>query len=155
MKKAFHQDVYIGLFCLAFSLMVFGLNMHLPADAAMVPRLLAGMLTVLSLFIVFQGMRKSKLPVEEQGEKPISVDAIKIPLITWGLVALYFILFVLIGYFASTGIMLIVFMRFMKRSSWKVCIIIAAVYILLIYIIFVRLLSVSVDGFGLLGQLIN
>lgn len=91
MKKQLHQDVFIGFICLAISLLVFALNMNLPSDAAMMPRLLGGMLTVLSILIIYHGLRKSRLPVEEQGPKALTVDALKIPLITWGFVVLYYI----------------------------------------------------------------
>jgi len=153
-KKQLHQDVFIGFICLAISLLVFALNMNLPSDAAMMPRLLGGMLTVLSILIIYHGLRKSRLPVEEQGPKALTVDALKIPLITWGFVVLYYILFRGIGYFAATGIMIIALMRFMKRTSWPVIIAIDAVYLLVMYFVFVRMLNVSVDNFGMLGRLL-
>ena len=112
------------------------------------------MLTVLSILIIYHGLRKSKLPVEEQGPKALTVDALKIPLITWGFVVLYYILFRGIGYFAATGIMIIALMRFMKRTSWPVIIAIDAVYLLVMYFVFVRMLNVSVDNFGMLGRLL-
>lgn len=154
MKKQLHQDVYIGLACLAVCLLIFALNSSLPSDAAMMPRLLAGMLTILSVLIIYRGLQKSKLSVEAQGAKALTADALKIPLITWSLVALYFILFVAAGYFLSTGVMIVVLMRFMKRTSWPVIIAIDIIYLLLIYFVFVRMLSVPVDGFGMLGQLL-
>ena len=154
MKKQLHQDVFIGFICLAISLLVFALNTNLPSDAAMMPRLLGGMLTVLSILIIYHGLRKSKLPVEEQGPKALTVDALKIPLITWGFVVLYYILFHVAGYFVATGIMIIALMRFMKRTSWPVIIAIDAVYLLVMYFAFVRMLNVSVDNFGMLGRLL-
>lgn len=50
--------------------------------------------------------------------------------------------------------MIIVLMRFMKRTSWPVIIAIDVIYLLLIYFVFVRMLGVSVDDFGLLGKLL-
>lgn len=154
MKKQLHQDVFIGFFCLALCLLIFALNMNLAADAAMMPRLLAGMLVLLSILIIYHGLRKSKLPAEEQGPKALTVDALKIPLITWGLVVLYFALFALVGYLLATGIMIVVLMRYMKQTSWRVIIAIDVIYLLLIYFVFVRMLNVSVDGFGILGRLL-
>ncbi|WMJ83695.1 tripartite tricarboxylate transporter TctB family protein [Oscillospiraceae bacterium LTW-04] len=154
MKKQLHQDVYIGLVCLALCLLIFALNMNLSPDAAMMPRLLGGILTVLSILIIYRGLNKSKLPVEAQGAKALTLDALKIPLITWGFVVLYFVLFMAVGYFLATGVMIIVLMRFMKRTSWPIIITIDITYLLLIYFVFVRMLNVSVDGFGMLGQLL-
>lgn len=153
-KNQIHQDVYIGFFCLALCLLIFALNMGLPSDAAMMPRLLDGMLVILAVLIIYHGLRKSKLPAEERGGKGLTWDGIKIPLVTWGLVALYVVLFYLAGYFVATGIMIIVLMRFMKQTSWPLILGIDVVYLLLIYFVFVRMLGVSVDGFGILGRLL-
>ncbi len=154
MKKQLHQDVYIGFVCLALCLLIFALNMSLPPDAGMMPRLLDSMLAMLAVLIIYQGLRKSKLPVEEQGKKALTVDALKIPMITWGFVALYFILFIVVGYFVATGIIIAALMRFMKRRSWPVIIAIDAIYLLLIYFAFVRMLGVPVAGFGMLERLL-
>lgn len=70
MKKQLHQDVFIGFICLAISLLVFALNMDLPSDAAMMPRLLGGMLTVLSILIIYHGLRKSRLPWRNRVPRP-------------------------------------------------------------------------------------
>jgi len=153
-KKQLHQDVYIGFVCLALSLMIFVLNNNLPSDAAIMPRLLGGMMMVLSLIIIGHGLQKSKLPIESQGAKALSVDAMKIPLITWGMVVLYYILFAAIGYILSTGIMIVVLMRFMKSTSWFVVITIDIIYLLLVYFVFARMLNVPIDGFGMLSQLL-
>jgi len=153
-KNQIHQDVYIGFFCLALCLLIFVLNMGLPADAAMMPRLLDGMLVVLSVLIIYHGLRKSKLPADQQEKKGLTWDDLKIPLITWGLVAVYVLLFYLTGYFIATGIMIIVMMRFMKQTSWPLILGIDAAYLLLIYFVFVRMLGVSIDGFGVLGRLL-
>lgn len=153
MKKQIHQDVFIGFFCLALCLLFYALNMNLPSDAAMMPRLLTTMLTGLSICVIYQGVVKSKAPAEEQ-KKLFTWDGIKIPLITWGLVLLYVLLFMFAGYFVATAIMIPTLMRFMKQTSWKLIIAIDVVYLLLIYFVFVRALGVSVDGFGMLGQLL-
>lgn len=153
MKKQIHQDVFIGFLCLALCLLFFALNMSLPTDAALMPKLLDALLTVLSFCIIYQGLQKSKLPTEKQN-KLITCDGIKIPMITWCLVATYVLLFMLVGYFIATAIMIPCLMRFMKQTSWKLIISIDAVYLLIIYFVFVRMLGVSIDGFGLLSRLL-
>lgn len=153
MKKQLHQDVYIGFVCLAICLLIFALNAGLPSDAALMPRLLGGMLVVLAVLILYGGLKKSRLPAEEQGKKAITWDAMKIPLITWGFVVLYFVLFNVTGYFVATAIMIPLLMRFMKQTSWPVIIGIDAVYLVIMYVVFARMLNVSVDNLGMLGQL--
>lgn len=152
-KKHIHQDVYIGFVGLLLCALIWAVNAGLPSNAGMMPRLLDGILAFLSAIILIQGLRKSKLPEEEQGKKAFTVDAIKIPVITWLLVVAYVALFKFTGYFVSTGVMLIVFMRFMKQTNWKVIIAITVIYLLLVYGVFVRMLGVSISGFGMLGRL--
>lgn len=78
----------------------------------------------------------------------------KTPLITWGIVLAYVLLFYFVGYFVATAIIIPVLMRFMKQTSWKLILAIDVGYLLVIYFVFARMLNVSVDGFGLLGQLL-
>lgn len=153
-KRYIHQDVYVGFICFAVCLLIYSLNMSLSSDAALMPKLLCVMLMILSVCIVGSGIKKSKLP-EDQREKPgLTWDAVKIPLVAWGIVLGYALLFYLIGYYIATAIMLVVFMRFMKQTSWKQILLIDAGYLIVIYFGFVKLLGVSLNSFGLLERLL-
>jgi hypothetical protein len=112
------------------------------------------LLLVLSILILAQGIRKSKQPDQGQDAKRITWDGVKIPLVTWGFVLIYVVLFYLTGYFVATGVMLIVLMRFMKRTSWPMILTIDVVYLLVMYFVFARMLNVNIDNFGLLGRLL-
>lgn len=153
MKKQIHQDVIIGFVCLALCLLFYSMNRSLPSEAAMMPNLLVAMLVILSGCILYQGVKKSKAPAEEQ-KKLFTWDGVKTPLITWGIVLAYVLLFYFVGYFVATAIIIPVLMRFMKQTSWKLILAIDIGYLLVIYFVFARMLNVSVDGFGLLGQLL-
>lgn len=153
MKKQIHQDVIIGIVCLALCLLFYAMNRSLPSEAAMMPNLLVAMLVILSGCILYQGVKKSKAPAEEQ-KKLFTWDGVKTPLITWGIVLAYVLLFYFVGYFVATAIIIPVLMRFMKQTSWKLILAIDVGYLLVIYFVFARMLNVSVDGFGLLGQLL-
>lgn len=153
-KKYIHQDVFIGAVCLVFCFLFYALNMSLPSDAALMPKLLCVLLMALSVCIIISGIKKSKAP-EDQREAPgLTWDAMKIPLVAWGIVLVYALLFYLVGYYIATGIMLIVFMRFMKQTSWKTILLIDAGYLIVIYFGFVRLLGVSLNSLGIIGKLI-
>lgn len=152
-QKQLHQDVFIGFVCLGLCVLIYALNSALPSEAAMMPRFLDGLLLILSLMIIGQGIQKSKAPAEEQ-KKLLVWEDFKVPLIAWGLVGLYLILFWLAGYFLATAVIILLLMRFMKQTSWKRIIAIDAGYLLVVYLVFVRLLGVSIDGFGLLGKLL-
>lgn len=151
--KYIHQDVFIGIVCLVFCFLFYSLNMSLPADAALMPKFLSVLLMCLSVCIIISGLKKSKLP-EDKREKGLTWDSFKIPFIAWGIVLGYAVLFYVVGYYIATGIMIAVFMRFMKQTSWKRILLIDACYLIIIYFGFVRLLGVSLNSFGLLGQMI-
>ena len=143
----------MGFFCLALCLLIYVLNNGLPADAAMMPKLLVRLLVVLSVLIIYQVLRKSRLSAEGQG-KSLTWDDWKIPVITWGLVVVYVGLFYLIGYLPATGIMLVLLMRFLKRTSWPVILGIDVVYLLIMYFVFAKMLNVNIDNLGALGRLL-
>ena len=153
-KKYVHQDVYIGAVCLVVCFLFYSLNMSLPSDAALMPKLLCVMLIALSVCIIASGLKKSKAPEGEREAPGLTWDAIKVPLMAWGIVLAYALLFYLVGYYIATGIMIAVFMRFMKQPSWKRILLIDAGYLVVIYFGFVRLLGVSLNSLGLLERLL-
>ena len=155
MKKEIHQDVYIGIACAALCVVVFFMNQGLPGGAGAMPLLLDGILAILSAVIFIGGLRKSRLPEEERKKekKAFTLDAVKIPFIFWLIVAGYVFLFYAVGYFIATAVMMIVMMLFMKRRDWKTMLIIDVIYLVVMYFVFVKMLGVNIDGFGLLGRL--
>ena len=152
-KKQIHQDVYIGFLCVGLCVLIYALNMNLPADAALMPKLLVGLLSILSVLIIAQGLKKSKVPADQQ-KKLLVWEDFKVPMVTWGIVALYVALFYFAGYFIATAVIIPLLMRYMKQINWKLIIAIDVGYLLVIYFAFVRMLGVSIDGFGLLGKML-
>ena len=154
-KRQIHQDVYIGIACAALCVVIFFMNYGLPGGAGTMPLLLDALLAVLSVVIFIGGIKKSTLPAEKRQneEKSFSIDAIKIPLIFWVIVAAYVGLFYVAGYFIATAVMMIVMMLFMKRKDWLKMVIIDVVFLVVMYFVFVKMLGVSIDGFGLIGRL--
>lgn len=155
-KKKVHQDVVIGFVCLLITLFIFWINRNLAADAAMMPRLLAALLAFLSLLMIAEGVRKTKEAAvrNEEPKKYLDWDVVKIPLITWVLIAGYVILFNLVGYFIATAIALVVLMRFMKRRNWAVIIAVIVVFLAIMYYAFVLKMHVPVNNLGMLGRLL-
>lgn len=154
MKKSIHQDVYIGIVCLLLCAAIFFMNFGLGGGAGTMPLLLDAILAVLSVLILLHGIRKSKLGDDQQGKKYLTVDALKIPIITWGFVVLYVVLFYLVGFYIATAILLPGLMLFMKQRNWLVIVIIDVVFLLCIYFVFDRTLGVAIDGFGMLSYLV-
>lgn len=153
MKKEIHQDVYVGSVSLAGALFVLFINRSLPPDSKTMPYILSGLLAVFSILIIFDGIKKTG---EGAGkDRYLTWDVVRIPFITLLLVGLYVLLFYLIGYFLATPVMIAVFMRFLKRTSWKEIILIILGYLLFVYLLFVKVLTVPIAGFGWIGNWFN
>lgn len=154
MKKTIHQDVYIGIICILLCAAIFFMNIGLEGGAGTMPLLLDAILAILSILILGHGLKKSKLPADEQGKKYITADGVKIPLMTWGIVVVYIALFYLVGFYIATAVTLPALMIFMKQKNWKIILIIDVIFLLCIYFVFDHTLGVAIDGFGLLGHLL-
>jgi hypothetical protein len=118
------------------------------------PLLLDALLAIFSLVILLNGLRKTNSSTATKEKKALTVDGMKTPFLIWCLIGVYVLLFYLAGYLVATGIMLPVFMVFMKQRNWKAIAAIDIVYLVIVYAVFVQLLGVNVGGFGLLGRLL-
>lgn len=152
-KTKIHQDVYIGLFCLALVAWFFFLTRDLPFDSAFMPRMLSGLLGILALVLTIKGFQKSRSQENSDSKAYITADVIKVPFITWLFVAGYVALFLIAGYFVATAVMLVCLMRYMKRTSWKAIIAIVVIYLALVYIFFVKQFGLNLLNLGLIGKL--
>lgn len=153
-KLKLHQDVWIGLVCLILTAWFLYLNRDLSFESALMPRILCGLMGILAAAITVSGIRKSRNADPAGLKQYLNLDVVKMPLIAWLFVFGYVILFLLCGYFAATAVMLPVYMRFMKRSSWKVIMAIDVVYLALVYIFFVKQFGLNLWNFGLLGEML-
>lgn len=145
--RKFHQDFYIGIIALIFCAFVFYLNVGLRGNAGTMPLLLDALLAVFSVIILVNGIRKSS------DKKFLTLEILKYPFIAWCLIGFYVLLFWLTGYLVSSAIMIISLMLFMRQRNFKIMFSIAAVYLLLVYFVFIKILGVSAGGFGLLGKI--
>lgn len=145
--RKFHQDFYIGIIALIFCAFVFYLNVGLRGNAGTMPLLLDALLAVFSVIILVNGIRKSS------DKKFLTLEILKYPFIAWCLIGVYVLLFWLTGYLVSSAIMIISLMLFMRQRNFKIMLSIAAVYLLLVYFVFIKILGVSAGGFGLLGKI--
>lgn len=153
-KKKLHQDVFVGIGALIFVAWVMFLNRKLPVGSALMPMLLCGLLAVLGVLIIFQGLKKSSSGKPEDMKQLLNEDVLKVPLIAWLFVLGYVLLFFAVGYFIATGVMLIALMRYMKRTDWKMIIAITVVYLLFMYFVFVKQFGLPIFNFGQIGRMV-
>jgi hypothetical protein len=109
----------------------------MPPDSALYPRMILLLFAVLNTAMVIASFKKS-------GEGPVSIHLIKLPLVYFGGVAVYALLFKFLGYFPATAIELIVFFLMFKVRPWWKIPFITALYLLFIYVLFVFWLKIAI-----------
>ena len=147
--RKFHQDFYIGIIGLIFCAFVLFMNVDLKGSAGVMPLLLDALLAAFSLIIFIGGLKKSN------DKKFLTYDVLKYPVFIWCLVGVYVLLFWLTGYLVSSAVMIPTLMIFMKQRNFKVIFSITAVYVLLVYFVFIKILGVSAGGLGVLGRMFS
>jgi len=153
-KNKLHQDVFVGIAALIFVAWVLFLNRKLPLGSALMPLLLCGLLAVLGVIIIIQGLKKSSSGRPEDMKELLNEDILKVPLIAWLFVLGYVLLFFFVGYFIATAVMLVALMRYMKRTDWKMIIAITVIYLLFMYFVFVRQFGLPLFNLGQLGRML-
>ena len=139
MKK--YSDIFIGIFIIIISAGILVMSKDLPADSAIFPRLVVGIMIFLSVLMIISSIRvgKHEDTNTESTEKKIDYkDILKAIL----LILTYIILITKLGFFTSTTLFIASFMIcFGERSVKKI---LSAVVILnfFIYLIFVTQLNV-------------
>lgn len=154
MHKKLHRDVYVSIGLILFCISFINTAARLPAGARNLPLALLLFMTVMSVLILFDGMKKSDLansghPIEYETGLG---DCIK-PILVFLFVAGYGILFKILGFFAATPIFLIALFRYLNAGPWKRLITITLGYSVVIYLVFVIFLGVPLHRVGLLGGL--
>lgn len=152
-KKKMHQDVFVGIGALIFVAWVLFLNRKLPMGSKLMPLLLCGLLAVLGVLILLQGLKKTASGKPEEMKELLNEDILKVPLIAWLFVLGYVLLFFSLGYFIATGVMLVALMRYMKRTDWKMIILITVIYLLFMYFVFVKQFGLPIFNLGQLGRM--
>ncbi|KUO72191.1 MAG: hypothetical protein APF77_10640 [Clostridia bacterium BRH_c25] len=156
MKIKVHQDIYVGIFIILCCAAFFTMTIGLPTEAVVFPVSLLAIIALLALWILWDGVRKTKAATAEQPiDNPVSLSKIKIPFITFLYIAGYVALFRFAGYFVATIVFMIALMRRFRLTSWKQILLITAGFVIIIYTMFVKQLNVPVLDFGYLQQVVE
>jgi hypothetical protein len=144
MKKQIHHDVYIGLSMIFLALVAFIKALSMPEDAAQFPKLMAVILIIFSIWIVYVGIKKTRLIESGKVKKEdiITFEKTKMPLISFIIVVIYTMLINILGFFVSTTLFVAAFMYFYKIRDFKRIIITLLGLNAFIYFLFVIQLKV-------------
>lgn len=154
MDKRLHRDVYVSVGMLIFCIAFINIAARLPAGARNLPLAMLIFMTLMSLLILYDGVKKTRLA---DGNRPIQngtelQDCIK-PLLVFLFVVGYTVLFKVLGFFAATPVFLIALFRYLDAGSWKRILMITLGYTVVIYVVFAVFLGVPLHRIGLLGGL--
>lgn len=138
--KKIHHDVWISLGLFAFIGWVWNLTTGFvqPEKTAAFPRFLLMILAALALKVLLDGIRKSRRGDLEE----LNWKVMRMPLISYAIIAVYEIAFVKIGYFTATPLFLISLFLYLKQRNWKLMIPVIICYLIVVYLVFVMLLKV-------------
>lgn len=155
-KIGMHRDFYTAIGMILFSGAVFVFsNSTIPGEAAYLPKMLAVFMLAMGAITLYNAMRmatKAKAENEPYTYK-IKSDEVKIPLITFAMIAAYLLAFQYLGYYVATAIFLIALLRYLRAGSWKKIILITVGYTALCFLLFSVILHIPIYRVGLLGPL--
>jgi len=142
LKRKIHSDVFVGI-CIAIICVFFlAYGASLPVEAKLFPDILLFLILFLDIFVVLEGIKKSKLMMGGASVKDISWNEIKFPLVVFLITVLYCGIFYYFGYFIATPLLLVGLMLFFKVRNWKMLLLIPIGYLLFTYVLFVWQLGV-------------
>lgn len=142
MKKTIHSDVFVGIGLELLCAFFFFYGKSLPSAAKLFPNILLAFIAILSVFVIAEGVKKTKQMNTGEAIASISWDEIRFPLLTFGFSIIYYLLFRYVGYFIATPILLIGLMIFFRIRNWKALIFIPVGYLVFTYVLFVWQLGV-------------
>lgn len=149
MKTKVNSDVILGILLIVVSAAIFLTANTYPAGAALYPKGLAILIAILSISIVWTGIKKG---VKEAGE-PVTLSLIKMPVIVYLFMVAYIAGFRILGFFVATPIFIFSVLSYLKGGSWKRCLATALIFTVICYIGFVVIMGVPIYRIGLLGGL--
>lgn len=147
--KKLHQDVYVGIVMVLFSVWATMYGAAINGEPGMVPTGLAVIMLLFSAYILADGIKKTR---KADGEFKYSLawNKIDVSILAYGAIILYIILFYILGYFSATFLFLVGMMKFLKVGSWKKVLLISITTVICLYLLFVVLFSVNMARIGFL-----
>ncbi|QOY38257.1 tripartite tricarboxylate transporter TctB family protein [Anaerobacillus isosaccharinicus] len=141
--RRLHQDVFIGVGILIFSIIFYLKTGTMPSGAATFPKVILTTFGLFGIGIALFGLKKSKYKNEGViDEDELDIPTIKLPMFSLSIVIGYVILMTLLGFFVSTSIFVIGFMIFYKIKSIIAISLTVVSLNLFIYLLFVYQLNV-------------
>ena len=143
----FMKHLLFSVFAFVFALFFYVEASSMSASAGMFPKIVAGLVFVLSVVMAFNAWRSA--PAEESRAK-INVKRL---VIYAAMLAVYIFTTETVGYFITTPVFMIVSYLFLKAAGFVKAVLITAAFMVFVYLLFVQFLNLPVP-LGLLEPLI-
>lgn len=151
MEKKVHRDVWLGVVLLIFCIAVLLQALQISGQAAYLPVALSALMALCAVFIILKGLRLTR----ESGGKfayPLTIANSKYAFLFMFFIFLYYLGFRYITYWIATPVFMICAQKFLKLKSWKVNLLITAIYMIVCYVVFVIVLHLPIYKIGILGE---
>ena len=146
------KEILFACGAVALSLLFIVQSFKLTDSSALMPRMLAVLIILLSVVMILQGFaaRRRMIKAGQREEIP----AINVPLVTLFLIFIvaYVVLIEVIGYFVATPLFIIGTYLFLKAMKPRNAVLVAAGFCALVYGVFVKMLHLPVP-LGLLENI--
>jgi hypothetical protein len=148
------KEILFACGAVALSLLFIVQSFKLTDSSALMPRILAVLIILLSAFMVVQGVTARRRMIEA-GQKE-NIPPVNVPLVTLFLIfiVVYVALIEVIGYFVATPLFVIGSYLFLKAMKPRNAIFVAAGFCALVYGVFVKMLHLPVP-LGLLENILG
>ena len=148
------KEILFAAGAAALSLLFIVQSFKMSSSAALMPRILAGFILVMSAAMVWQGLRAHQRMVRA-GEKE-DIPYINVPLVASFLVFIiaYVLLIEFLGYFIATPLFIIGTYLYLRALSFRNAILVAIGFCILVYGVFVKVLYLPVP-LGLLETILG
>ena len=139
--KNLHSDVYVSLVIYVFVGLAwyFTTSFRNAEETAAFARAVLLIIAALDCIVLYRGIRMSG---PEKEDKAFNFQDMKMSLLAFILFIVYEILFAKFGYFIATPIFLVGCMVFLGERRPKVIVPVVLGYLLIVYVIFVRILHI-------------
>ncbi len=148
------KEILFAAGAMALSLLFLIQSLKLTDSAALMPRILAGLIIVLSAAMICLGLRAHKR-MARAGQKE-EIPYINVPLVSLFLVFIiaYVVLIEVLGYFIATPLFLVGTYLFLRAMKLRNAILVALGFCVLVYGVFVKILYLPVP-LGLLETILG
>ena len=146
-----HQEITFAVLVIALGVAFFCGTLGMPSTAALFPRILVVMLTVLAVLMIMQSARHIRPKEAEEQKTPVNIAR----LVVFFLLCVAYVGSVeFLGYFFATPVFILVTYGYLRSLSFVKSVVCAALFSGFIYALFVSFLHLPVP-LGLLEKILE